>query len=104
MIPNSSPASRIALVTGLCLTLGILTSFAEQTAGRVKTIQIPGGLKVMKAQIGVDGTIHVLLDAEDGPRYVKSSDAGISFGAPMKIVSPYGAMFSQHWQAMAGTK
>src|SRR6266540_5881037 len=59
---------------------------ARERANRVDVIHVPGGFKVVKAQLGADGTIHLLLDAEDGPRYVKSTDAGVGFSAPLKIV------------------
>src|SRR6266542_890632 len=59
---------------------------ARERANRVDVIHVPGGFKVVKAQLGADGAIHLLLDAEDGPRYVKSLDAGVTFSAPMTIV------------------
>jgi hypothetical protein len=80
-------ASRIALVTIPCVAFSLLATPAEQTtAPRVQAIRIPGGSKIVKAQIGTDGVIHVLLDAEDGPRYVRSTDAGIRFSSPIEIL------------------
>ncbi len=86
MIREFNPSDRITLFASLCLALSMLTSLAEQASERVKVVRISGGAKNVKAQIGPDGTIHVLLDAEDGPRYVKSSDSGVSFSASMEIV------------------
>jgi hypothetical protein len=40
----------------------------------------------MKAQLGTDGTIHLLLDSADGPQYVKSQDAGVNFSAPLAVI------------------
>jgi hypothetical protein len=72
------------------LGLSVLFAAALQAAGpanRPKVIRVPGGdNNVVKAQVDADGTIHLLLDAEDGPRYVKSADAGVSFSAPIPIV------------------
>lgn len=59
---------------------------AGERSNRVNVIRVPGDAKSVKAQIGADGTIHVLLDSEDGPRYVRSTDAGSTFSAPMTIV------------------
>jgi hypothetical protein len=64
----------------------IATGHASERTNRVSAIRLPGDARVVKAQIGADGTIHVLLDLEDGPRYVKSTDAGVTFSAPMTIV------------------
>jgi len=59
---------------------------ASERVNRVNVIRVPGDAKVVKAQLGADGTLHLLLDAEDGPRHVKSTDAGVTFSAPMTIV------------------
>src|SRR6185369_13887902 len=77
---------EVALVTGLCLIFSVLASRAGDAASRVKTIRAPGVSKVVKAQIASDGTIHLLFDADDGPRYAKSTDGGATFGAPVTIV------------------
>src|ERR1043165_8939761 len=68
-----------------CL-ISIGASHAGDGKSRVNVIRVPGDAKVVKAKLGADGTIHVLVDAEDGPRYVKSTDTGVTFSAPMTIV------------------
>src|SRR5215471_2253746 len=75
-----------ALAVGLYLILCFCSSHGSEAGPRVKVVRIPGVVKVVKAQIGGDGTIHVLLDAEEGPRYVKSTDGGVTFSSPMTIV------------------
>src|SRR5262245_37734482 len=65
---------------------GTFSVEASDTANRVKTIRVPGDARVVKAKLGADGVIHVLLDAGDGPRYVRSIDTGVTFSAPMTIV------------------
>src|SRR6266566_2536555 len=78
----------------LCVRLALLNlsvmaaaaGYAREHVSRVNVIHVPGGFKVVKAQLGADGAIHLLLDAEDGPRYVKSMDACVTFSAPMTIV------------------
>src|SRR5262245_36464350 len=82
------------LLRNLCifacaLSLSVLFSskcLASSGTNRIKVVSVPRGAKVAKAQLGADGTIHVLVDAKDGPRYVKSTDAGVTFSAPMTIV------------------
>ena len=64
----------------------VVAGHASERANRVSVIRVPGDVKVVKAQLGADGTIHLLLDAENGPRYVKSTDSGVTFSAPMTIV------------------
>jgi len=66
--------------------VGVAAGHAGERVNRVNVIRVPGDSKVVKAQLGADGAIHLLLDAEDGPRYVKSTDAGVTFGAPMTMV------------------
>src|SRR5213592_1579816 len=75
---------RFALLSLSCMT--VVAGRASERADRVNVTRVPGDAKVVKAQLGADGTIHLLLDAEDGPRYVKSTDAGVTFSAPMTIV------------------
>src|SRR6266436_4918061 len=75
---------RFALLSLSFVT--VVAGHASERANRVNVIRVPGDDKVVKAQLGPDGTIHLLLDAEGGPRYMKSTDAGVSFSAPMKIV------------------
>ena len=68
------------------LSLSLALATAVHAGERVNTIRVPGDAKVVKAQIGTDGAIHLLLDSEDGPRYVKSTDTGVTFSAPMASV------------------
>src|SRR5213592_4225039 len=75
---------RFALLS--LLVMAAAAGHARERANRVDVIHVPGGFKVVKAQLGADSAIHLLLDAEDGPRYAKSTDAGVTFSAPMTIV------------------
>ncbi len=47
---------------------------------------MPAVSKVVKAQRGADGTIHLLFDADDGPRYASSRDGGATFSPPIAVV------------------
>ena len=75
---------RLALLSFSVIT--VAAGHSSEHTNRVNVIRVPGHAKVAKARLGADGTIHLLLDAEDGPRYVKSTDAGVTFSAPMTIV------------------
>ena len=95
--PPSRPASRcqsrrnalLALGVQLCLFLSAATaSHADEATGRVSTARVPGGLKSIKAQAGVDGAIHVLADVDGSPQYVVSRDGGRTFGAPLAVADP----------------
>ena len=77
---------RPALTAASLLVVGTFTSPAAEPAGRVSVIRVPGVTNAVKAQCGADGTIHLLFGAEDGPRYVRSQDGGITFSPPMTVV------------------
>lgn len=59
---------------------------AVEPADRVRLIRVPGVAKVVKAQRGADGTIHVLFDVEEGARYANSHDGGATFSPPITVV------------------
>lgn len=71
-------------LTIILLLLGVIGSTAGEA--RVKTVRVAGVSKVVKARTGADGTIHLLFDADDGPGYVVSKDAGKTFSAPLGIM------------------
>src|SRR5262245_50552911 len=84
LFPRVFCTSLVALGLAFTIVPAIDASKAER---RVKLVRVPGDGKVVKAKLGADGTIHVLLDTEDGPRYVKSTDQGITFSAPIPVVN-----------------
>lgn len=68
------------------LSVGILPATAEDSALRVSTVRIPGTMKMIKAQRGADGAIHVVGESDAGPQYVMSRDGGVTFSAPLAMV------------------
>jgi hypothetical protein len=66
--------------------VAIFGTHASERTDRVSAIRVPAAGQVLKAQLGADSTIHLLLDTADGPRYVKSQDGGATFSAPMAVV------------------
>jgi hypothetical protein len=52
----------------------------------VTTIPVPEGGKPVVARADAEGTIHLLYNSADGPKYAKSSDNGKTFGTPIPVV------------------
>jgi len=53
----------------------------------VTILHVPQGGEPVGAQIGPDGSIHLLYNLGDIPYYVKSSDGGATFTAPLPVVN-----------------
>lgn len=70
---------------GICL-VAALPAYGEDPAERVVVVNVPKVTNVMKAERGADGTIHLLFDERGEPRYVKSTDDGATFSAPIAVV------------------
>jgi hypothetical protein len=78
------PSLRLGFIS---LWLGaVVISPASESANRVSVIRVPVAGQALKAQLGTDGTIHLLLDSTDGPRYLKSQDHGRTFSEPIAVV------------------
>src|SRR5262245_13070223 len=60
---------------------------ADDPAGKVMTVTVPDGGKPVVAKAGKDGTVHLLFDSADGPKYAKSSDGGRTFSAVIPVVT-----------------
>ena len=59
---------------------------ADDGANKVTTVSVPGNGRPVAAKADREGTIHLLFDSQDGPKYAKSSDHGLTFGAPISVV------------------
>jgi hypothetical protein len=59
---------------------------AGAAANGVTVIQAAAGGQVIKAQLGADGAIHLLIDKVGGPYYMRSTNEGLTFTAPIPIV------------------
>jgi len=81
-----NPQVTLGLLSLTVILFCALPTLAETGSDRVNVIRIPGSGKVLKAERSVDGTIHLLVDAADGPQYLKSKDDGQSFSAAISIV------------------
>jgi hypothetical protein len=76
--------STLAVLSTLFSLPAVTT--ADDGAGKVTTVQVPGGGKPVVARADKVGAIHLLYDSENGPKYAKSSDGGRSFGPPIAVV------------------
>jgi hypothetical protein len=52
----------------------------------VTTVPVPEGGRPVVARADAAETIHLLYNSADGPRYVKSSDNGKTFGTPIPVI------------------
>lgn len=66
--------------------IAMIPAHAADSADRVGTARVPGGLKPIKALAGSNGAVHVVADSHSGPQYVMSRDGGATFTAPVAIV------------------
>lgn len=77
-------------IVALSLLSAIMSYAADKPTNPLSVVRVPGALKVLKAQLGADGAIHLLANSESGPRYLKSEDGGLTFSTPMAIVDMTG--------------
>jgi hypothetical protein len=61
--------------------------FADDSAGKVTTVPVPAVGRPVVARADAEGTIHLLCDSPDGPKYAKSADGGVTFSAAMPVVA-----------------
>lgn len=59
---------------------------ADESINRVTTVAVPEGGSPVAARADAEGTIHLLYNSADGPKYVKSSNNGKTFEAPIPVV------------------
>ena len=59
---------------------------ANAVDGRVTTVSVPALGRPVVAKADARGTIHLLCDSEDGPKYAKSTDGGMTFSAAISVV------------------
>jgi hypothetical protein len=63
-----------------------VTAQPQRGVDRVKTIPVPDHGQPAAAKVSADGTIHLLFDSVEGPRYVKSTDNGLTFSPAIPVV------------------
>jgi hypothetical protein len=79
------PGSALGVLSTLFLCAP--TANADDRAGKVTTVPVSAVGRPVTAKIDSGGTIHLLCDSEDGPKYAKSTDGGVTFPAAIPVVS-----------------
>jgi hypothetical protein len=82
-ISQAGPA--LALVSTLFFCPPVTN--ADDGSSKVTTVAVPDGGKPVVARTDKEGTIHLLYDSEAGPKYIKSSDGGLTFRPPVSVVA-----------------
>jgi hypothetical protein len=86
-MPGLSRSHVLAwLIATSLLLVWTLAGVAGETASRVTVMRDRVAGLVIKAQLGRDGTIHLLFNQEDGPSYACSKDGGLTFSASIPVV------------------
>jgi hypothetical protein len=81
---SQQAASAIAVLS--MMVLSPLAASADDGIGRVTIRPVPGRGQPVVARMDGEGTIHLLYDAEGGPKYAKSTDGGVTFGPAISVV------------------
>ena len=63
-----------------------LPAATDDGAGRVTTVPVPDRGRPVVAKTDAEGTLHLLSDSEDGPKYARSTDGGRTFGPAKPVV------------------
>jgi hypothetical protein len=59
---------------------------ADDGIGKVTTVPVPGRGQPVVAKTDAEGTIHLLYDSKDGPKYTRSTDGGGTFDLAIPVV------------------
>ena len=76
--------SLLAVLSTMCSYPPSAT--ADDGARQVTTVPVPDRGRPVVAKTDAEGTIHLLYDSEDGPKYARSTDGGRTFGPAMPVV------------------
>jgi hypothetical protein len=60
---------------------------ATAADGKVTTVSVPALGRPVVARTDAEGTVHLLCDSPDGPKYAKSNDGGVTFSAAIPVVN-----------------
>ncbi len=75
-----------ALLALIATSLFAISVEATEQAARPTVVSVPDGGTPVAAKVDHAGTIHLLFDTADGPKYAKSTDNGKSFGDAIPAV------------------
>src|SRR6266852_1040065 len=74
------------LVMVSAMVLSSLAANADDKVNNVSTLPVPDGGQPVAARTDPEGVIHLLYNTAAGPRYARSTDQGITFGAAIPVV------------------
>jgi hypothetical protein len=83
-MPIQQATSALAVLSAL--VVWPLAANANDGAGKVTTVRVPAVGRPATARTDSAGTIHLLCDSEDGPKYAKSLDGGVTFSTAIPVV------------------
>ena len=83
-VGTAKAASSLAVLGALMLSSPV--AYAGDGTSRVTTVPVPEQGRPVVAKTDEEGTIHLLYDSDDGPKYTKSPDGGLTFGPPISVV------------------
>ncbi len=84
MVNARQAACAFAVLSTIVLALPATN--ADDQSSRVTTIPVPDHGQPAAAKTDAEGTIHLLFNTQDGPRYATSRDHGKSFSDAMPVV------------------
>jgi hypothetical protein len=84
IVTTKQAAAALAM---LCtISLSLRAASADEGVNRVTILPVPDRGQPVVAKADPAGTIHLLYNTADGPRYAKSTDNGISFREAIPVV------------------
>jgi hypothetical protein len=78
--------NEVLLLAALCSMTLCRPATAGEPAGKVTTVAVPDGGKPVVARMDKEGAFHLLFDSDEGPKYAKSTDGGVTFSAAIPVV------------------
>src|SRR5262245_65557013 len=79
--------TRSAAVVLSMVLASAVSADADDQAGLVTTVPVPGGGRPVVARTDRAGTIHLLFDSPAGPKYTRSTDDGATFSPAITVVN-----------------
>ncbi|MBM3839962.1 MAG: hypothetical protein FJ398_18730 [Verrucomicrobia bacterium] len=86
---ETTPFTKCSALKPILAAVFLISPFAAragESATRVRALRVPGVSKIVKAQSGTDGVIHLLFAEVDGPHYANSRDGGATFSPPIPVL------------------
>lgn len=82
-IPQAGPTLALLAAISFCPRMAL----GDDASSRVTTASVPTVGRPVVARADAGGTIHLLGDSPDGPKYARSTDGGVTFSAGIPVVT-----------------